>query len=328
MRENPGKIYDANVCVVGGAGFLGSHLVNHLIEERLCNVTVVDNLTVGRREFIHPAARFEHHDITGSETHLAKFFNEHQTQFVFNYAAHPYIPVSYDRPLHVFETNATGAMKVINGAQEAHCEAILQVSSAEIYGSAKLGVLNESYPVEPHSTYGVAKAAVDQYCQTSWKERNTRVISMRQFNCVGPRETHPYVIPEIISQIHVGKREGMYYRVDLGNNTHRDFLAAGDAVRMATELLEHGEFGQVYNMGSESAVQIYDLACMIGRLMGRDCVVRKDETRVRPWEIWYLMSDNTKLYDTIAYRPQMGLEDSLELTIEDFHRNGDKWVWQ
>jgi len=323
-------IREANVCVVGGAGFLGSHLVDYLVEDRQCNVTVIDNLTVGRREFIHPAANFEHHDITGSESHLTRIFRDSQIQFVFNYAAHPYIPVSFDRPLHVFETNATGAMKVINAAQAADCEAILQVSSAEIYGDVHpdLGHINEDGKVQPHSTYGVAKAAVDQYCQTSYMERSTPVISMRQFNCVGPRETHPYVIPEIISQLHAGRREGMYYRVDLGNNTQRDFLAAWDAVRMATELLENGQFGQVYNMGSEHTTKIYDLAARIGQLMQRDCMVCVDKNRIRPWEIWYLRSDNAKLYECISHRPAIDLDSSLALTIKDFRQSGDKWVWQ
>lgn len=333
------SIQGAKVCVVGGAGFLGSHLVSHLIEDRQCEVLVLDNLCVGRREFVHKAATFHHCDITKSESHLRNVFNDNEIQFVFQYAAWPYIPDSFQRPLHVFEVNATGAMNVINAAQEAGCEAILQVSSAEIYGDAGdirkdhqiTMKIEETDDVCPHSTYGVAKAAVDYFCQTAWKERQTPVIALRQFNCVGPRETHPYIVPEIISQIHeeLSLGKSMHPRdVFLGNNSTRDFQYAGDAVKMAVELLEKGQFGEVYNMGSEDSIKMYDLASLIGKLMGCEVVVHEDEKRKRPWEIWHLQSDNSKLYSIIKTRPKISLDEALLLTIEDFHKNGGRWSWQ
>lgn len=346
------SIRGANVAVVGGAGFLGSHLVNHLIDDRECDVLVLDNLCVGRREFVHPCATFHHCDITKSEAHLRNVFNENEIQFVFNYSAWPYIPDSFQRPLHVFEVNATGAMNVINAAQEAGCDGILQVSSAEIYGDAgtiKTGLksgtaqevwdqretelhpkINENFDVRPHSTYGVAKAAVDYFCQTAWKERQTPVIALRQFNCIGERETHPYIVPEIISQVHAELSLGksMHPRdVFLGNNSTRDFQYAGDAVRMAVELLEKGQFGEVYNMGSEDSIKMYDLAVKIGKLMGCEVRVNEDKTRRRPWEIWFLQSDNSKLYSVIETRPKVTLDEALQKTINDFHTNGDKWSW-
>lgn len=317
-------IRDANVCVVGGAGFLGSHLVNHLVEDRGCKTVVIDNLCVGKQKYVHPDAKFVHHDITSSEEFLRQVFRTEETQFVFNYAAWPYIPDSFDRPLQVFSVNATGAIKVINAAQEAGCEAILQVSSAEIYGSNTSGKLSEDSEVLPHSTYGAAKAAVDYYCQSAWKERRTPVIALRQFNCLGERETHPYVVPEIISQL----ADGSTSTVKLGNNSFRDFQYAGDAVRMAVDLLEHGEFGQVYNMGSEEGMQIYDLALLIGELMGVNPVtVQEDRSRKRPWEIWYLQSDNDKLYKTIKTRPQVSMREALTRTIEYYTTNGRRWDW-
>lgn len=315
----------SNVAVVGGAGFLGSHLVDHLIEDRNCNVLVLDNLCVGRREFIHPKAKFIHCDITGSEEFLRHVFRVSTIEAVFNYAAWPYIPDSFERPLQVFSVNATGAIKVINAAQEAGVRAILQVSSAELYGDwvdqqsivRDANRISEDVPVTPHSTYGCAKAAVDYYCQCAWKERNTPVIAMRQFNCVGERETHPYVIPEIISQIASGAQV-----IRLGNNSFRDFQYAGDAVRMAVRLLEQGQFGEVYNMGSEEGILIYDLAKMISRLMlGRELPIEPDSTRVRPWEIWHLQSNNTKLIRAIGGSARTSLEVALKRTIKHYHDN-------
>ena len=354
-------IRDCKVCVVGGAGFLGSHLVNHLIEDRGCEVMVVDNLVSGRRKFIHKDATFEHHDITGSEEYLKGMFCAYAPRFVFNYAAFPYVPFSYQRPLLVFNVNAFGAMKVIHAAQESgKVEAILQVSSAEVYGEGYSGpsvdnqgnpdgAISESDPVAPHSSYGMSKAAIDAFCQVRWKEQRTPVIALRQFNCIGERETHPYIVPEIISQLNAfvisdGKRSMLgsdIAQVYLGNNSFRDFLYAGDAVKIAVELLERGQFGEVYNLGSEAGVKMYDLAKLIGKLMGfADVQVQQDQTRVRPWEIWHLQSDNSKIRGLWGKGDDMplaiggwckdtySLEFALKRTIAYYEQSGRKWCWE
>ncbi len=370
------SIRNCNVAVVGGAGFLGSHLVNHLIEDRGCRVLVIDNLEAGRREFVHPKAIFHWHDLEGSEDHLCKVFcdmkngaydpanwgKSHYSYdvpfYVFNYSARPYVPDSYERPLRTFDVNAMGAMKVINAAMEAGCDGVLQVSSAELYGDAGQtsatgydyrgtdhgdkvrGIkIAEDAPIVPHSTYGAAKAAIDAWIQVRWKEAKTRCIALRQFNCVGERETHPYIVPEIIGQL--SKQKDMFMDgsaiVRLGNNSARDFLYAGDAVRIAVELLERGSFGECYNLGSESCIKMYDLAVMIGKLMGFvDVRVELDEARVRPWEIWHLQSDNSKInalrdckHGHCAESPSLiHLEEALKRIIAYYEANGRKWCWE
>lgn len=309
------------VVVVGGAGFIGSHLVDHLIETGN-EVLVIDNLSVGKKEFINPAAKFQHFDVTGNENELREIIAAFKTDYLFNYVAEPYIPVSFKRPLYVFNVTAFAAMKVINAAHEAGVKKILQVSSAEIYGAKESGKAKEDEPVIPHSSYGVSKMAVDAFVQVRWREAGTPAIAMRQFNCVGPRETHPYVIPEIIAQI---AAQGPTAVVRLGNNSFRDFLYVKDAVRMAVELLEKGEPGEVYNMGSEGGARIYDLAVMIGSLMGKSVEVVPDPERVRPWEIWHLQSDNSKLFSAIEARPEFSLEQALKETIEYYKTNGNQW---
>ena len=122
----------------------------------------------------------------------------------------------------------------------------------------------------------------------------------------------PYIIPEIIDQALKGST------IRLGNNTFRDFIYAGDAVAMAVELLEKGQFGQVYNLGSESGVKMYDLVPMIGKIMGKDLTVVEDPARKRPWDIEHLQSDNTKIYSTISRRPEVPFEEALKRTVESY----------
>ena len=316
------NIKNTKTCVIGGAGFIGSHLVDYLINERNCEVLVLDNLITGQTKNIHPKAKFIWHDIRDNENELARIFKENQIEYVFNYAAEPYIPECFERPMHFFDINATSVLRVLNACQQSGIKGLLQVSSAEIYGDLK-GQIKESDPVEPHSTYGVSKLAADGLVQVRWREASVPAIAMRQFNCVGERETHEYVIPEIISQLAKSNK------VKLGNNSFRDFQYAGDAVAMAVELLEKGKFGEVYNMGSEGGIKIYDLANLIGKLMGHGSVeIEVDQDRVRPWEIWHLQSDNTKLYSVIGVKNPTSLEEGLSKTIQYFYNNGSKWDWK
>lgn len=315
-------IRNTSVAVIGGAGFLGSHLVDYLINERQCKVLVLDNLITGQKKFIHPEAEFLWYDIRDDENQLRRLFVDHGIEYVFNYAAEPFIPVSFTRPLHVFNVNAFACLKVLHAAHEANVKGILQVSSAEIYGNAS-GKINENHPVEPHSSYGVSKIAADGFVQVRWKEAGVPAVALRQFNCVGGRETHPYIVPEIIAQLAKHRKKDV--TVYLGNNSTRDFLAAEDAVRMAVSLLERGQFGEVYNLGSEETITMYDLAELIGKLMGFRVKVEQDPKRVRPWEIWYLQSDNTKIYNTIPDRPVHSLKEALTKAILYFEANEGEW---
>ena len=303
------------VAVAGSCGFYGSHLVKHLIEDRNCEVIALDNLLTGQKKFLHPKAKFIWCDITQSEGRLYKILKGNKVDYVINCVAEPYVPISFERPLHVFDTNARGALMLINASQEAGVKGILQISSAEIYGDVD-GKINEEAKTNPHSSYGASKLAIDSLVQARWAEAKTPCIALRMFNLVGENETHPYVIPEIIRQVSVS--DDIY----LGNNTYRDFQYAGDAAKMAVELLEKGNFGEVYNMGSEKGIQIYELAIVIGRLMGKTIQVFHDETRDRPKDIYHLQSDNTKLYSVIDYRPKTSLEEALKLTIADYEKNG------
>lgn len=288
---------------------------------------MLDNLISGSKKFVHPKAQFIWCDITHSEDELYRIFQKHCVEFIFNYAAEPYIPVSFERPKHVIDINFNGAFNVLQAGSRANVQGILQVSSAEIYGAVD-GKIKESDVANPHSTYGVTKLAIDHMVQVRWKEAGTKAIAMRQFNCVGERETHPYVIPEIIEQISDNAPHAVDGKLEvlLGNNSSRDFQYAGDAVRMAVDLLENGEFGEVYNMGSESTIKIYDLAVTIGKLMGIEVLVTESGPRKRPWEIWHLQSDNTKLYKVISSRPEVSLEEALKRTIADYQKN--KWIYE
>ena len=209
------------------------------------------------------------------------------------------MPVSYARPLHVFDANVRGALMVMNAAQESGVEGILQISSAEIYGDLTGSITEDDY-ARPHSTYGATKSVIDAIVQIRWREVKCPAIAIRQFNVLGERDVlHPYVVPEIYKQ-----------------------LKESDRV-----FLEKGKFGKVYNLGSEEGIKIYDLAKIIGILMGKEICVVEDKRRKRKWEVWHLKSDNSKIYGVVEARPEVCLEEAVKRTIDYYEKNGDKWAF-
>lgn len=302
-------------CCIGAAGFIGSHVVDKLIEQGH-QVVVIDNLISGRRDFVNHKAEFHWGDIR-SPKDLERVFSKHHFDRVINLAAQPYIPNCYDDPELFFETNANGTLNVIRACERYGVGRFLQYASAEEYGTQK-GKISESVAVHPQSTYGVSKVAADYLCSVRQKESGIRAIALRQFNCYGPRETHEYVIPEIISQLDKGQI------VKLGNiHAARDFLYVEDAAEYAIELLEKGRPGDIYNLGSSECISIENLALLIGKMMGYEEIhIEIDSKKLRPWDIERLESDNTKIHSVVEYRPKTSFEEGLRKTIAYFKEHG------
>lgn len=301
--------------IIGGAGFIGSSVVDALIAKNH-EVVVFDNLISGRRDFINSKAIFEWGDIRNFQD-LERVFKKYQFDRCINLAAQPYIPLCFDDPVLFFETNANGVLNVLMACEKYKVDRFLQYASAEEYGTQK-GKINEEVAVRPQSTYGVSKVAADYLCQVRNRESGVKAISLRQFNCYGPRETHEYVIPEIISQL--DKSNKIY----LGNvNAGRDFLYVEDAAEYAIELLEKGVPGEIYNLGASECITIEDLAFKLADIMGvSNLEIGVNPAKLRPWDIERLEADNTKIHSVLEYRPKTSLRDGLKKTVSYFKQYG------
>jgi nucleoside-diphosphate-sugar epimerase len=256
---------------------------------------------------------------------LDEVFRRHGIQCVFNLAAEPYIPQCYDRPRKFFEVNATGAMNVMLACKGAGVERILQYSSSEVYGTAQYAPMDEHHPLRPCSTYAVSKLAADRLCYSLHKEQGLPIIILRQFNTYGPRETHPYIIPELITQLSQGNR------LKLGNvSARRDLTYVHDAVLGAIELMKCDQaVGEVVNLGQGQDWSVEELAHLIGRLMGHASVeVEVEQVRLRPMDVERLNCNYFKAMKLTGYRPSITLEEGLARTVEWYRQNGEKWVWE
>lgn len=317
MREVLGK----RIAVIGGAGFLGSHLTRYLMDNN-CEVIVIDNLLSGKREYVPSGARLFMLDISRELSRLVDILMREEVDYVFNYAALPFIPDCLDEPLRAVEVNTIGAMNVLEASRIAEVEGVMMVTSAEVYGNDGSG------NICPVSTYACSKAAIDLITQARVKESGVPAIVLRQFNCIGERETHPYVVPEIISQVQRELDSGTQdVLLHLGRNTYRDFMYAGDAVIAAVRLMEKANFGEWYDLGSGTPTMIYPLARKIAKLMGaRSCDVKHDLTRERPAEVFHLQSQ-PHFEEIVGHDPNTTpFDEALRRTIADYRENG--WSWE
>lgn len=311
--------------VTGGAGFIGSTLVRELIKEG-ANVIVFDIFSSGdmrNLKGIEKNIRVIKGDIT--DKNFRKTLEKSGAEYVFNLAAEPYIPHCYNRPLRFFEVNANGALNVLFASKHVGIKKIIQYSTSEVYGSAKYVPMDEDHPTLPLSTYAVSKLATDRLCYTLHHEQNIPVVILRQFNVYGPRETQPYIIPEIITQLSKGNK------LKLGNiKARRDLTYVEDAARGAIALMKaKGNEGQVFNMGTGKDWSVKQMAEIIGRLMGHDKIkIEIDRARLRPLDVSTLRCDPSKMRKLTGWKARVSFEEGLKRTIDDFEGHGRVWLWE
>lgn len=319
------NLQNKNVLVSGGAGFIGSALVRHLIKEK-SNVIVLDNFSSGdiaNLDEIKNQIKVINGDIRDSD--LDKTLARNNVDLVFNLAAFPFIPECYERPLEFFDVDARGVLNVMLASKEAGVKRIIQYSTSEVYGSAKYIPMDENHPTFPLSTYAVSKLAADRLCFTLHHEHAIPVIILRQFNVYGPRLTQPYVTPEIIKQLSKGNK------LRLGNiRASRDLTYVDDAIAGAISLMKCDKaVGEVFNMGSGKDWTIKELAEMIGSLMGHKSIrIEVENDRLRPLDVDRLLADYSKMHKLTGWKPKTGLREGLKKTIDWFRANGSQWIWE
>ena len=307
--------------IIGGAGFIGSHIVDELIE-RGESVIVADNLVSGSMDNINPKADFVYFDITWDKGKLVNLMIEEGVTHVFHLAAEPFIPDCYEHPELFFNVNATGTMNVLLASKIAKVKKIVYFSTSEVYGTVQ-GRISEEIRLNPQSTYAVSKLAGDRLCLTLFKEQGIPVVILRQFNCYGPRETHDYIIPTIISQLN----NSQY--LSLGNiASQRDFTYVKDGAKTACDLMDNGEPGEVYNSGTGKALTIEEIAHKIGRAMEIQPIITIDKKKLRPFDVEKLECDNSKILQILPNNYKTPFDEGIGKTVEWFYQNGKRWGFE
>ena len=314
-----------NVLITGGAGFVGSALVRELLKEG-ANVVVYDNFLYGDRcnlMDVEDSIQIVNGDVLSWRIYGA--IKEHKVKYVFHLAAEPYIPHCYDNPEKFFDVNVKGTMNVLMACKTLDVKRVLHFSSSEVYGTAQYTPMDEKHPTLPLSNYAVSKLAADRLCFVFHHEHGIPVIILRPFNCYGPRETQPYVIPEIISQLCRGST------VKLGNvKAKRDFTYVEDTAKAAIAAMKSDiPNGEVVNVGSNKAYSIEELAYLVGKLVGyKEIEIKVDSSRLRPMDVNVLQCDYSRIKKYTDWEPVINIEDGLKRTIDWYRENGKRWIWE
>jgi nucleoside-diphosphate-sugar epimerase len=228
-------------------------------------------------------------------------------------------------PERFFDINVGGTLNLLRAAQALSIKRMLYISSTEVYGEAPSPKCDEKTELNPVNTYAVSKVAADRLCHTYYLEHGTPVVIARIFNCYGPRETEPYVIPEIIAQLHRGPR------VALGNiKAERDFTFVHDTANALISVLASDmPDGDVVNVGSDTSFSVEWLARKLAEIMGVNALeIVTDPARLRRKDIDRFRCNNRKLLKYTDWRPTVGINEGLKTTVDWFRANGARWSWE
>jgi UDP-glucose 4-epimerase len=300
-----------NICIVtGGAGFIGSHIVDALIERKY-KVWVVDNLSTGRRENINPRAKFVKMDVRASR--LRSLFLKIKPNFVFHLAAQMDVKRSLREPLFDADVNVRGSLNVLKAVVDAEVEKLIFTSTGgAVYGDASVIPTPETYTEAPISPYGVAKLAVDKYLHQFHYAYGLKYVSLRFGNVYGPRQ-NPHGEAGVIA-IFAGKlARGEECSINGSGKQTRDFVYVADVVEAAIKAM-HKPFVGVVNIatGKESSVnQVYaNLAKSVGTALKvkHNPAIRGEQMRsVLDWR---------KAKRVLGWRPRVDVKEGIRRTVE------------
>ncbi len=301
------------VLVTGGAGFIGSNLVRALLE-RGDEVRVLDNFSTGNR------ANLAGLDVEIVEGELRSYERVHNSmrgvEIVYHLGALGSVPRSVQDPLTSNAVNVEGTLNVLLAARDEGVRRVVFSSSTSVYGSSRNLPTREDEPPDPISPYGVAKLAAERYCISFSRVYDSfESVVLRYFNVFGPRQSpfsqYAAVVPLFVTRIAAGEP----VEIHGDGEQSRDFTYVGNVVD-ATIRAGHadGASGEMFNVAAGAPASVNEIADTIGKILGKP--VERRHLPPRPGDIRDSWADLSKAERVLGYRPQVGLEEGLRLTIE------------
>lgn len=250
------------IIVTGGAGFIGSHIVDVLVE---CGyeVHIVDNLSAGKMENVNPQAFFHNVDIRDKEK-LVEIFKD--VKYVFHEAAMPQVQYSIENPIETHDINVTGLLNVLEASRINGVQRIIFAASSAAYGNQETLPLLETMTPMPLSPYGAHKYIGEVYCKLWADLYGIETVSLRYFNVYGPRQSVDGAYPCVIAKFVDLYKQGKPLTITGDGNQTRSFIHVRDVAQANIMAMKIGKVGrgEVINIGTDETYSINKIAELIG----------------------------------------------------------------
>jgi len=301
----------SKVLVTGGAGFIGSHLVDKLVELGH-HVLVLDNLSNGKKENINPKAEFHQVDICDFEV-MNLYFKD--IDFVFHLAALPRVLISIEDPIGTSKTNIMGTINVFEASRQNKIKRVVNTSSSSVYGNQDKLPLKEDMAPNPISPYGLQKWVGERFANLYSDVYGLNVFSLRPFNVYGPRLDANSGYSLALGRFLKEKSLGNPLPINGDGEQTRGYCYVGDLVEAFVLAMESQKTkgGEVINVGSDKAYSINFLADLIGG--------EKVYGPPRPGDIRHTQADVSKAKELLGWTPKTEFVDGVKKTIKWFGEN-------
>jgi rmlD substrate binding domain protein len=300
------------VCVTGGAGFIGSHLVDRLIALGH-TVLVIDNLTTGVREFVNPKAVFIEMDVR--DANIESIFADFKPQVVFHEAAQTMVPASMENPKMDCDVNLLGLVNILEASRKHKVEHFLMPSSAAVYGDLDTLPLTEDMIGKPTSFYGLTKLTGEGYLRIYEQAFGLKTVCFRYSNVYGPRQGDGGEggVISIFTRL-INEGQGLTIFGD-GEQT-RDFIYVDDVVEANIKAMNHPELTGIYNISTNTSTSVNKLVSYFKSISNKDLPVYYEAERTGDIRHSRLCNQKAKVdFDFLA---TVDLERGLRDTISYF----------
>jgi len=304
-----------NIIVTGGAGFIGSHLVNELIRQNN-KVVVIDNLSSGRKENINPKAKFYNVDVRDKK--IAEIFKEEKPEIVFHLAAQPLVDEAYNNPFEAIETNVMGTVNVLEICRKrGDIKKIIVVSSDKAYGKATELPYKEHFPLRGDHPYDASKSSADLIAQTYFSTYGVPVVITRFSNVFGPGDLNfSRIIPGTMEAII--KNKELPIRSD--GKMIREYTYIKDIADGCIKLADSKEdtHGHAFNFGSKNIFSVIDVVKKIDQAL--ETKTNYTILNISKNEIPEQYLDWAKAKEKLDWEPKTSFEQGIKETY-DWYKN-------
>jgi UDP-glucose 4-epimerase len=295
--------------VTGGAGFIGSHLVEALLAEG-AKVHVIDNLSTGDASYVPPGATLHHLDIRHEET--CQLIRSERPDIVFHHAAQVDIQQSLSDPGYDAAVNIAATAGLLQACCQSSVKKVIYASSCAVYGSLHKPLIQEDDPVDPISFYGLSKLTPESYLQIFYQLYGLPYTILRYANVYGPRQTSKGeggVIAIFLDRL----RNGMPFIIYGDGEQTRDFVYVKDVVAANLAAIKRGD-GQIVQVGTAASTSVNYLIEMLRSIHGSEIVAVYRQ--VRPGDIRHSCLSHAKAHEHLAWKPLYDVYRGLKETYE------------